>query len=396
MSIQTKTRFSKRAGKDVTKYYPVVFDPNLNKHVWGHGHLKRKDAVQEEADLIRRIERQEQAPLKTKMTFDELVVEWLPSVKSVYAETTYNNYELYIRKYLKPVFGDVAVKKIYPIHVQRFANLMDEDYAPETRNKMVNLLSTILEFAIEPLHVISENPCSGIKRAKVPKKKVVTWTEAEISHFLSLPLVKESEYYDMFLLSFTTGMRPGEVCGIAESDVKDKCITLNQGLNKYNNTTDLKTTSSHRKVEISPFVYNRLRKRIKRNKMTRFALGTSAMDENSFLFITETGNCINPNVYSRAFRRLIERHNKEMEDYKAKFGKLPDGQLLLPQIRLYDCRHSFATNLLADEHVNVKVISEAMGHASPSTTLSKYAHVSRAMHREVVENYSEKLLGNSR
>lgn len=396
MSIQTKTRFSKRANKNVTKYYPVVFDPITNKHVWGHGWSKRKDAVKEEVELINQISRRELAPKKVKITFDELAEEWIASSKSLYAETTFENYKSYIKKYLSPVFGDVQIKKIYPLHVQRFATLMDEKYAPETRNKMVSLLSTILDFAKEPLHLITENPCASIKRAKVPKTKVSTWTEEEIAYFLSLDIVRESVYYDMFLISFTTGMRPGEVCGLSESDVVDNCLTLNQGLNKYNNPTDMKTKSSHRKVSISPFVYKRLKTRIKHNKMIRFALGTAAGPEENYLFITESGHCINPNVYSRAFRRFVERHNKEMDNLIAQRGTLPKGYMQLPKIRLYDCRHSFATNLLADEHVNVKVISEAMGHASPSTTLSKYAHVSRSMHQEVIENYSEKLLGNSR
>ena len=42
--------------------------------------------------------------------------------------------------------------------------------------------------------------------------------------------------------------------------------------------------------------------------------------------------------------------------------------------RLHDLRHSFATTLLA-AGVNVKVVSEALGHSKTSFTMDVYAHV---------------------
>ena len=46
----------------------------------------------------------------------------------------------------------------------------------------------------------------------------------------------------------------------------------------------------------------------------------------------------------------------------------------LPQIRLYDLRHSHATLLLvADEHV--KIVSERLGHSTARLTLDTYSHV---------------------
>lgn len=41
---------------------------------------------------------------------------------------------------------------------------------------------------------------------------------------------------------------------------------------------------------------------------------------------------------------------------------------------LHDLRHSFATTLLA-AGVNVKVVGEALGHASTAFTMDTYAHV---------------------
>jgi integrase len=46
----------------------------------------------------------------------------------------------------------------------------------------------------------------------------------------------------------------------------------------------------------------------------------------------------------------------------------------LPLIRFHDLRHTFAT-LLISKGINIKVVSEMLGHANVSITLRIYAHV---------------------
>jgi integrase len=50
------------------------------------------------------------------------------------------------------------------------------------------------------------------------------------------------------------------------------------------------------------------------------------------------------------------------------------GEDALPEIRLHDLRHTHATILLLNK-VAVHVVSQRLGHASPSITLNVYAHV---------------------
>jgi integrase len=66
--------------------------------------------------------------------------------------------------------------------------------------------------------------------------------------------------------------------------------------------------------------------------------------------------------------------------------------LQLPRIRLHDCRHTAASLMLASG-VPVKVVSEMLGHASPTITLSIYAHVMPGMAEEAGEALSASLLG---
>jgi integrase len=58
------------------------------------------------------------------------------------------------------------------------------------------------------------------------------------------------------------------------------------------------------------------------------------------------------------------------------------GGVGLADVRLHDLRHGFATALLR-AGVNVKIVSEALGHARSSFTLDVYAHVLPGMGEQV-------------
>ncbi len=64
----------------------------------------------------------------------------------------------------------------------------------------------------------------------------------------------------------------------------------------------------------------------------------------------------------------------------------------LPPIRFHDLRHTAATLLLA-RGVNVKVVSELLGHSSVAVTLSLYGHVLPHMQRDAAVAMDQALRG---
>src|ERR687889_764525 len=68
------------------------------------------------------------------------------------------------------------------------------------------------------------------------------------------------------------------------------------------------------------------------------------------------------------------------------------GEERLPLIRLHDLRHTHATLLLADG-VPVKVVSERLGHASATITLTVYQHGRPGMGREAADRFAALLEG---
>ena len=90
------------------------------------------------------------------------------------------------------------------------------------------------------------------------------------------------------------------------------------------------------------------------------------------VFCSDTGTPLQvPNLTYRYFRPLLEKAE-------------------LPQIRLYDLRHSCATLLLlADE--NPKVVSERLGHSTIVLTLDTYSHVLPTMQQRASERLESML-----
>ena len=79
------------------------------------------------------------------------------------------------------------------------------------------------------------------------------------------------------------------------------------------------------------------------------------------------GTPVNPKNLRRNFNNLIKKAS-------------------VPQIRFHDLRHTHAS-LMLQLGVNVKVISERLGHASTKITLDRYSHSLPTMQKEATKAF---------
>src|SRR5664280_206038 len=96
----------------------------------------------------------------------------------------------------------------------------------------------------------------------------------------------------------------------------------------------------------------------------RVALGPSWNDA-GLVFTCADGRPLRPEHATRHFQAIAERAG-------------------LPAIRLYDLRHTSASLALA-AGVEMKVVSDRLGHSQISTTVDLYTHVSRGLGRATAE-----------
>lgn len=406
MSIQFKDYTSKKIGITTRKFYAAVWDASQEKLVTGPyrniegpklPELDRipkaieKQLCLDEATIIEAIAFGSVQKRKARQTINSIASLWLEASKPpVYADATWRIYKEFYDRYIADVFGDRPVNKVSAVHVQRYVNLIKEKYSPETVNKCITILTNIFSFAINPLKEITANPVAGIKRMKVPKRKREVWNDEIIQYFLNLPRVKNSPYYPMLCISLILGSRPGEIYGLKDNALRDSPFSLvfDEGLNKYGQDTTLKTDGSHREIPIPEALYQAIRRHVLWKQLQR--LHNRDFAQNHYLFVGRNGNPIKPDQYSRAFRKLVQGHNKQMDEYEAIHGKLSENQRRLPELDLYGCRHSFATTALADGY-DPALISSIMGN-SVKTLLTFYAHPNSEQQISLITNFAEKAL----
>ncbi len=82
-------------------------------------------------------------------------------------------------------------------------------------------------------------------------------------------------------------------------------------------------------------------------------LGDEYIDS-GYVYVHDNGKPNRVKSVTEQFKKFLEKNN-------------------LPKIRLHDLRHTFAS-ILYEEGVDLKVISEAMGHSDLGTTNKIYTH----------------------
>jgi integrase len=182
--------------------------------------------------------------------------------------------------------------------------------------------------------------------------------------------VQNDRLYAACALLVTTGMRRGEVLGLrwADVDFDDRQIAITQTLSTAGKELVIgppKTPRSRRHVFLDVQTVDVLRDHRKRQKIEQLAAGPGWERGSDLVFRNEIGNVVNPDVFSRGFKKIIR-------------------SLDVPIIRLHDLRHTYAT-LALKAGVHPKVVSERLGHARVGVTLDLYSHVVPSIAREAAD-----------
>ena len=210
-------------------------------------------------------------------------------------------------------------------------------------------------------------------RARGPEMTV--WTPAELSTLLAS--IEGNRNEALFRLMAMTGMRRGEVVGLRWSDVQfDRHrLTVNEAATVVHGdeVVDVpKTRRSRRVIDLDGDTTALLQRHRARQRGLFLRLGVTASASDR-VFTNEIGDPIRPDSVGQAFHRLVDKAG-------------------VPVIRLHDLRHTHASHLLA-AGINVKVVSERLGHASVSFTLDTYGHVMPGQQAEAAAAAAGLLVG---
>ncbi|AFK86966.1 MULTISPECIES: tyrosine-type recombinase/integrase [Thermoanaerobacterium] len=296
-------------------------------------------------------------------TLKDYLNEWLKVKKSSVGLKTYATYEYYLKEYIIPSLGDYKIKKLVPLIIQSAYNDLEAaGLKGSTIRYIHNLLNQALEQAVT-WQMINRNPCKNLVLPKAVEREMKVLTPEQARKFL------EACIYDrfgvLFELLLTSGMRPSEVLGLKWEDVdwKNNRITIKRTLSRVGKTwlfKETKTKNSRRTIILPCEVMEDLKEH--RKKQAQEKLEAEEYNDYGLVFACSNGNPLGITNIKQHFKALLKDTG-------------------LPDLRLYDLRHSCATLLLAAGE-NPKVTSERLGHSNVAITLNIYSHVLPSMQEE--------------
>jgi integrase len=222
------------------------------------------------------------------------------------SEITVERYETLLRAHIVPGLGSIELQKLDGTAIDAFyASRREIGLAPLTIHHIHSLLGQILASAVKAKK-LARSPKSDVQTKPRAERRdeIVVLTEEELGKLLEY--LKGHWLYMPSLLSSGTGLRRGEVLGLRWQDVdlKEGRLVVTQQLKVVRNKLVIeppKSKRSRRTIKIPAPVVAELERHRKDQLEQRLRLGLGGRPE--LVFTTPTGEMINPDTLSDAFRR---------------------------------------------------------------------------------------------
>ena len=369
-----------RGGKEYIYWearYTIGFDPGTGKQKQRSITAKtQKEAAQKLRQATAELDRgiyQEPCKMQLGKWLDIWQTDYLGSAKP----RTIENYKSNIANHIKPALGAIRLEALTTPQIQGFYNELlqpEKESVQPLSAKTIKLIHGILHRALQQAVAIGYlrfNPSDACTLPRVVKKELKPLDDETAGRFVAA--IKDHPYEAIYLVTLFTGMRRGEVLGLAwdRVDFVRGTVLINQQLQKYQerdgsyNYHLMPTKNSKgRSLTPAPYVMGLLRRQRARQAEWRLKAGVSWQDT-GLVFTDELGAHLKiPTVYHN-FKRIA-----------ASIG--------LPDLRLHDLRHSYATAAIHSGD-DIKTVQGNLGHATAAFTLDVYGHLTDQMKQTSAE-----------
>lgn len=288
-----------------------------------------------------------------------------PSVKV----RTYERYKLIIDQHIKDKIGNMELDGLSPLALQSFITELLHTGNKRTGKGLsansVNAVISVMQSSLKMAHLlglISEYTADKLKRPKLIEKPVECFTLAEQKQIEQAVLNGKKDKLYGILLCLYSGLRIGELIALQwfDIDLAKGILTISKSCHdsKDGLVIDEPKTASSRRVIPLPKQLLPILKGIKKKS-------------NSPFVVSANGKPVSVRSYQRSFELLLKR-------------------LHIPHKGFHSLRHTFATRAI-ECGMDVKTLSEILGHKNPTVTLNRYAH-SLMEHKQDMMNRLGKLL----
>ncbi|MGY4103715.1 tyrosine-type recombinase/integrase [Nocardia sp. R16R-3T] len=357
----------RQSGKEVVRYQ-VRADAGIDPETGKRHQVRRRFRTEKEARaaLARFLAEAASGSFvpRKDVTVEEVCGDWLDSLHWA-RQTTLAGYRYNLAP-LRERHGGLPVQKLTRKHLDDLVSALKQGgtetaqgrrrrpWAARSLKRTIETTSMVLDYAIER-KLLSHNVARAIKPKAGRKRKVVTYTPAEVSKVLA-SLENDRDGHLWFLA--LCGLRRSELGGLRWSgvDLERKTLVVHIGRASAGGKAvedDPKTEASERTLPMDIEMVEVLRRARRRQLADRLQLGEGYRD-GDYVACNEDGTPYHPDTLTHRWAKAVKRAG-------------------VRHIRLHDARHTCGTTMHLRK-VPMAVIAAWLGHADASVTARIYTH----------------------
>lgn len=281
--------------------------------------------------------------------FASIAVKWLAAIKETRKYSTYIKYRGIYERHIKDMIGGVSVHDISYnlVNEKIFRKSSETQYSQNLKHSVIAVINQILKYAADNYDYPEIQLTNKFTQNKKKKIEIINHTEQAL---LIRYLHKEMDASKAgILLCIFTGLRLGEICSLRWEDIDFEQMIIHVrrtvqrvAIDGNRNRTTLiltepKSIFSIREIPISTGTVQ--------------VLNQIRHDEE---YVIGGKTPLDPRTYQNRFKRYLKA-------------------ISIKEYNFHALRHTFATNCI-DHDMDVKSLSEILGHADIQITLNKYVH----------------------
>ena len=305
-------------------------------------------------------------PDKTNFTFSDVVSQWLSVASLEVKQSTFAIYTSTLNLHILPSLGERKMQTLTAVDISRFASEKLENgridgkggLSAKTVRDTLSIIKSVADFAYKESIICNRLAIAYPKH----QQRVMRVLSRQEQSSLEAVLTSNLDIHKLgILLCLYTGLRVGEICALRWQDLSADFDTLSvrqtlqrvKNINNNEKKTRIlvdtpKTICSLRDIPIPKFLSAHLRSFSRNSK--------------AYFLCTDDVDFTEPRTMQNHFERSVKAAN-------------------IVAANFHTTRHTFATRCI-EAGVDIKSLSEMLGHSSVNITLNRYVHSSFEQKRE--------------